>query len=256
MLNIDDRILDHLDANELQLVLFIARRMKSNRMTAWPSIPTLATEIKCDPRTIRTTLFALVQKGFVQVEYRTGQSSVYSFRKTGISVFAPIDDHKLEEKQDENYPPQKLTGVPPSKNVPPSKIDPSQKLSDEVINNNSLISIEEKNKNATLEAVAWATANPRSVQYWHETRQTAPPENIAEEISNFFGHHFEKHAENPEHRVFTQSLNFFKTNYPKWITTGKQFKKKSPATTAQKTPRGNARVVDLKGVFYPPNQNK
>ena len=92
MINIDDRILDALNESEVYLCLQISRYMKSNRMTAWPSIETLAAKCKWDERTVKRWRNSLEQKGFLEVKQTPGKAPTYRFKKAGFGVF-----HAMEE---------------------------------------------------------------------------------------------------------------------------------------------------------------
>ena len=110
MINVDDRVLDELNESETYLCLQIARYMKASRMTAWPSIETLAERCKWDERTVKRWRKSLEEKGFLEVTRTPGKSPTYQFKKSGFGVF-----HGLE-----NVEPKAEDGgaffVPPSKN--------------------------------------------------------------------------------------------------------------------------------------------
>lgn len=250
MINLDDRILDHITASELQLVCFIARRMKSNRMTAWPSVQTLANEMNCDPRKIRATIGTLVAKGFVGVLYRSGKPNLYTFRKTGISIFSPIDDRELEEHD----PSQKMSEVPMTENVPPTFFDPSQKMSDEVINKNTTTNARECQTldQSVKSALQWVHANFATWKNWHELRKVnladAKSGMEVEEITFFFSHYREKYDSADAHMVFTNPLRFFTNRYPNWITMTSRLKKSDhdnnkPRTNIRK--KNNIKLGDI-----------
>lgn len=101
MINIDSRILDALNECEMFLVMQIAKRMKQTRMTAWPSLPTLAKDCRWDERTVKKWRDSLIEKGFISIKCDPGKSPVYSFLKDGIGVFTPLkDDQEHQEESD------------------------------------------------------------------------------------------------------------------------------------------------------------
>lgn len=110
MINVDDRVLDELNESEIYLCLQIARYMKASRMTAWPSIETLAERCKWDERTVKRWRKSLEEKGFLEVTRTPGKPPKYQFKKSGFGVFHPL----------ENVAPQADNGatffVPPAQN--------------------------------------------------------------------------------------------------------------------------------------------
>lgn len=101
MINVDDRLLNELDESEMYLVLHIAKHMKANRMTAWPSIPTLAKACKWDERTVKTHRQSLIEKGFLHMEVTPGKPTQYRFLKKGIGIYHGLDtDEQIAEKED------------------------------------------------------------------------------------------------------------------------------------------------------------
>jgi len=92
MINIDDRVLDALNESEVYLCLQISRYMKSNRMTAWPSIETLAARCKWDERTVKRWRNSLEQKGFLEIKQTPGKAPTYRFKKAGFGVFHAMED--------------------------------------------------------------------------------------------------------------------------------------------------------------------
>jgi hypothetical protein len=126
MINVDDRVLDQLNESEIYLCLQIARYMKASRMTAWPSIETLAERCKWDERTVKRWRKSLEEKGFLEVTRTPGKSPTYQFKKSGFSVF-----HALESVE----PTAENGGT---KNVPPAQSEGVQKMSLEGVQNLSL----------------------------------------------------------------------------------------------------------------------
>lgn len=90
MLNIDDRLLNELDESELYLVLHIAKHMKANRMTAWPSLEALSKACNWDDRTVKKHRQSLIKKGFLEMTMNPGKPTLYRFLKDGIGVYRPM----------------------------------------------------------------------------------------------------------------------------------------------------------------------
>lgn len=129
MINLDTRIIDELDECEMHFILKIAKRMKHNRMTAWPSLETLCKDCKWSPNTVRAVRKRLVERGFLVVQHREGASPIYSFKKTGISIFSGVDSVEMTEE----YPLPK-NGTPTKKRpLPKNEHDPYQKLVHKVV---------------------------------------------------------------------------------------------------------------------------
>lgn len=100
MLNIDDRLLNELDENEMYLVLHIAKYMKASRMTAWPSLETLSKSCKWDERTVKKHRQSLIEKGYLKMTIQPGKPTLYRFLKAGIGVYNGIDtDEMIAEKE-------------------------------------------------------------------------------------------------------------------------------------------------------------
>jgi hypothetical protein len=131
MINLDDRLINILNENELWILVKVAQRMKGNRMTAWPSIETLAKDCGWDERTVKKHRKGLLDKGILKQKNRPGKSPVYSFLHDGVGVYWSL---KGEYEEDAENGGAKI--VPPAKNVPP---DPPQKMYPEVINNTEVI---------------------------------------------------------------------------------------------------------------------
>ena len=117
MINIDDRILTALNEQEIYLTLHIAKRMKASRMTAWPSLATLAADCKWDERTVKRWRDSLVEKGFLSVTVKPGMPNTYSFLRAGIGVFQGLENA-------ENVQEESAKDVPPSFYAPPHFMPP------------------------------------------------------------------------------------------------------------------------------------
>lgn len=160
MINVDDRVLDELNESETYLCLQIARYMKASRMTAWPSIETLAERCKWDERTVKRWRKSLEEKGFLEVTRTPGKSPTYQFKKSGFGVF-----HGLE-----NVEPKAENGgaffVPPSKNegvqnlslegVQNLSLEGVQKMHPEVVSSTEVVSNGEVVNSSTADAAAHA----------------------------------------------------------------------------------------------------
>ena len=126
MINIDDRVLDTLNESEVYLCLQIARYMKSNRMTAWPSLETLSKKCNWDERTVKRWRVSLERKGFLDVERVPGKAATYRFRKAGFGVFHAMEDTPAQAEEGGTFfeggtfydPPQKMYPHPPQKMYP------------------------------------------------------------------------------------------------------------------------------------------
>jgi len=100
MINVDDRLLNELDESEMYLVLHIAKHMTANRMTAWPSIPTLAKACKWDERTVKTHRQSLIDKGFLSMKTTPGKPTQYRFLKDGIGIYHGLNtDNDIAENE-------------------------------------------------------------------------------------------------------------------------------------------------------------
>ena len=113
MINVDDRVLDELNESETYLCLQIARYMKASRMTAWPSIETLAERCKWDERTVKRWRKSLEEKGFLDVTRTPGKPPTYQFKKSGFGVFHPLEsvEPKAENGGTNFVPPAQNEGV-------------------------------------------------------------------------------------------------------------------------------------------------
>jgi len=65
--------------------------MKASRMTAWPSIETLAERCKWDERTVKRWRKSLEEKGFLSVTRTPGKPPTYQFKKSGFGVFHALE---------------------------------------------------------------------------------------------------------------------------------------------------------------------
>lgn len=134
MINLDDRILSKLSANELFLLLQIVKRMRVNKMVSWPSIELLAKECNWDERTVKTWRSMLIKKGYIHMELRPGKPTLYRLRKTGIGVYHGVDsDTGVEEEAGEGT---KNDGVQnlPKKRVQKMRGQGVQNLPPELVN--------------------------------------------------------------------------------------------------------------------------
>lgn len=140
MVNVDDRLIDSLNESEMFLVLKIARRMKSNRMTAWPSLPTLAKDCGWDERTVKKWRLSLSEKGILKFQERSGKPTLYWFLTEGIGVFqglktdAPFEEESPLQEGTKNDPPAKNEGVQKMRGRGVQKMTP-ELVNKEVINN-------------------------------------------------------------------------------------------------------------------------
>ena len=68
---------------ELKLLYIILMMYAFRKQSCFPSVKTLAQNIGVDERTVRRNLRRLEDKGWIKVEYRNGQSSIYTLMKGG-----------------------------------------------------------------------------------------------------------------------------------------------------------------------------
>lgn len=123
MVNLDDKLIDELNESELFLLLKVARYMRFYRMTAWPSLATLAARCNWEERTVKKWRKSLLQKKLLDMEDRPGKSPIYRFR-CKIGLYYGLEDQPFEE-EDFNENQGGAKNVPPTKNVPPH---PPQKM--------------------------------------------------------------------------------------------------------------------------------
>lgn len=152
MINVDDRVLDELNESETYLCLQIARYMKASRMTAWPSIETLAERCKWDERTVKRWRKSLEEKGFLSVTRTPGKPPTYQFVKSGFGVFHPLES--VEPKAEKGG----AFFVPPTQNdgVQNLSLGGVQNLSPEVVSSDEVVSNSEVVIPSTADAAAHA----------------------------------------------------------------------------------------------------
>lgn len=136
MLNFDDRLWDTHNESQIFLAGLILRKMRSTRMTAWPSIETLAKEAKWDERKVKKTLKSLVDIGTIKVTEQPGKPNIYSFIVDGFGVFMGAKDVRLNEEKgvQKMHPLQKMGGVKNGGGHPPHKLSP-ELVNEKTINN-------------------------------------------------------------------------------------------------------------------------
>ena len=115
MINLDTRILEKMNESELFLILQIVKRMQQNRMTAWPSVETLCKDCNWDERTVKKWRKSLIDRGFLEMNLKSGKPTVYRLKKTGISVWQPVEN-------EDGYPEKEGTILEGTKNAPPQKM--------------------------------------------------------------------------------------------------------------------------------------
>lgn len=115
MINVDDRILGKVNENEFWIIMHVAKRMRSNRLQAWPSLETIAKDCRWSENTTRRWRDSLVKKGYLQIEYRPGLSNIYRFTMQGIGIFTPMEGEYQEEVPlpEVGTPPLPEIGTPP-----------------------------------------------------------------------------------------------------------------------------------------------
>lgn len=181
MINIDDRILTALNEQELYLTLHIAKRMKASRMTAWPSLATLAADCKWDERTVKRWRDSLVEKGFLSVTVKPGMPNTYSFLRAGIGVFQGLENaENVQEESAKDVPPSFYAPphfMPPH---PPHKMypHPPHKMYPEVVNKevvNKEVVNKERETALPLSAGPSESENPQSEPKEKNAPLIAPP---------------------------------------------------------------------------------
>jgi len=115
MINLDTRILEKMNESELFLILQIVKRMQQNRMTAWPSVETLCKDCNWDERTVKKWRKSLIDRGFLEMNLKSGKPTVYRLKKTGISVWQPVEN-------EDGYPEKEGTVLGGTKNDPPQEM--------------------------------------------------------------------------------------------------------------------------------------
>jgi len=160
MINVDDRVLDELNESETYLCLQIARYMKASRMTAWPSIETLAERCKWDERTVKRWRKSLEEKGFLDVTRTPGKPPTYRFKKSGFGVFHPLEsvEPKAENGGSFFVPPAQNEGVQnlSLEGVQNLSLEGVQNLSPEVVSKREVVSNGEVVSSSTADAAAHA----------------------------------------------------------------------------------------------------
>jgi hypothetical protein len=160
MINVDDRVLDELNESEIYLCLQIARYMKASRMTAWPSIETLAERCKWDERTVKRWRKSLEEKGFLEVTRTPGKSPTYQFKKSGFGVFHALEsvEPKAENGGAFFVPPAQNEGVQilSLEGVQILSLEGVQILSPEVVSKREVVSNGEVVSSSTADAAAHA----------------------------------------------------------------------------------------------------
>lgn len=160
MINVDDRVLDELNESETYLCLQIARYMKASRMTAWPSIETLAERCKWDERTVKRWRKSLEEKGFLDVTRTPGKPPTYRFKKSGFGVFHPLEsvEPKAENGGSFFVPPAQNEGVQKMslEGVQNLSLEGVQNLSPEVVSKREVVSNGEVVSSSTADAAAHA----------------------------------------------------------------------------------------------------
>lgn len=154
MINIDDRLLNEVNEQEMYLMLHIAKHMKQSRMTAWPSVETLCKACKWDERTVKKWRSSLVQKGFLKMVIEPGTKTVYSFLRDGIGVYNGLKSAGEVEEEAQNQPGTK--NAPPTKNAPAKNVEGTfcapaffavegvHFMPPEVVNNKEVIKLKEE----------------------------------------------------------------------------------------------------------------
>lgn len=162
MLNIDDRLLDLLPAKPLKLVMKIGSYMGKNGF-CFPSIATLANKLGWNEKTVRTHLLTLNQKGIIETFPRfkddgSQTSNGYRIMTSYMSYYV-----NLQGKGD------KKEVTPSQKVVPP----PSQKVVDEVLTNEVLYNIVEKQSfNDDIKTVVAFLNEESGANYREKTKAT------------------------------------------------------------------------------------
>lgn len=253
MLNIDDRYLDILNANETFLCLQILRYMRPENMVSWPSITTLCEVCKWDERTVTKHLKTLCEKRVLQVEKSKGVANKYRFSGDGFGVYVP-------KNQDE--PPTKNVGtknVVPTQNVPTFFADNHpQKMGVEVINyeviNNTLSNSAQgpektetekpaESQKTELEQVeekilSWANSSAGAASILNRYQQAKKHFSQAEfesEVTGFCGWYLTRVDDQISQRFKRDPAGFFYASLHSWLNNPSKRK-----TQTQQPTQGNA----------------
>ena len=242
MINIDSRVLDALNECEMFLVMQIAKRMKQTRMTAWPSLPTLAKDCRWDERTVKKWRDSLIEKEFISVKIQPGKSAVYSFLKPGIGVFTPLNDGQehaeeevaINEGGTKNAPSQNADGG--VQKMYPEVVSKREVVSNENINSEILkitihdtpkvefLPLEENSEIKSVEGYNHArAASGLQVEPKPETQQSKPKRKTKNSSEPFTYRDMAKYMEIPVQVFFSEIIR--NEAWPKWIEYKKNKKK-------------------------------
>lgn len=92
MINLDDQFFDKINEKELWLIVHVAKRMRSWRLKAWPSLRTIAKDCGWSKNTARQWRDSLKEKEIIGMNYRPGTTPEYFFLVPGIGVHTPLKD--------------------------------------------------------------------------------------------------------------------------------------------------------------------
>jgi hypothetical protein len=250
MINIDDRLIDELCENQVFVILKILRRMRVYRMTAWPSIATIAKDCKWGEEKVKKYRNELIQRGLLDIEYRKGKSPLYSFRcNVGLYYGAQDEKFELEETEDTPHninpplksPPPKITPTHPPLKSPPEEINKQQVK----INELNTLSIKNENQNQNFSpksedqkappapapppvdplinaielSMRWAQENAATVKFWFDTYKIEgwTPEKLKQEIGVFFSHYQTEH-QSDLHTCRKDPAKYFASGFLKWLS--------------------------------------
>lgn len=99
MINIDDRLLKKMDANETYLMLHIAKRLNSQKY-CWPSNDKLLEDTGWHIQKLQKIKNSLVKKGLMEVERRGDKTNIYTVIADGIGVFISCGRVSPDEVED------------------------------------------------------------------------------------------------------------------------------------------------------------
>jgi len=99
MINIDDRLLAYVDANELYFLMHLAKRIRSNEKTCFPSNKTLCKDTKWNIDKVQKVKKVLMERGLLVVERRKDNSNVYRIRTNHIGYYVNASDVEFSENE-------------------------------------------------------------------------------------------------------------------------------------------------------------
>lgn len=131
MINIDDRLLAYVDANELYFLMHLAKRINPLNNSCWPSNKTLCKDTKWHIDKIQKVKKALMDRGLLVVSRRNDNSNVYQIKTSHIGYY--VNATHVEFVENDSIPENPVEGSigfnpPPSTGKSSSKVLTSEVL--------------------------------------------------------------------------------------------------------------------------------